>query len=249
MVEGAGVELAVTEVGEGPAVLVVHGIASDALTWADALSRLAAAGARAIAFDRRGYGSSGAPQPYGATTAEEQAEDAVAVLRALAAVPAVVVGDGFGALVALDLMKRHPGVVAGAVLSDPPLFAFVPDAGEALSEQRVVLEDALRSGGPEAAVEAWLGGRLESEPLARARAAHQAFFADFAGLASWPVTRRELRGMSVPAVVVTDAAAPAHVAAAADAVAGLLPSATREVGGDVVAAALGLVARSPSPHG
>lgn len=241
MVEGAGVELAMSEEGSGRPVLIVHGIASDALAWTGAVSQLVTAGARAIAYDRRGYGASGAPQPYGATTVEEQAEDAVAVLRTLDAVPALVVGDGFGALVALDLMKRYATLLSGAVLSNPPLFAFVPEATEALAAQRTELEEALRSGGPEAAVERWLGGRVEGEALTRARAAHEAFFADFAGLTSWPVTRRELRAMTTPAVVVTHPMAPPHIEAAADAVAELLPEARRDRSGGVVAAALALL--------
>ncbi|MBA3328297.1 MAG: alpha/beta hydrolase, partial [Solirubrobacterales bacterium] len=67
-VEGAGVALHVAERGEGPAVLVIHDLASGADAWADGLRALAAAGGRAIAYDWRGYGASGAPEPYAATT-------------------------------------------------------------------------------------------------------------------------------------------------------------------------------------
>jgi hypothetical protein len=78
--------------------------------------------------------------------------------------------------------------------------------------------------------------------LERARAAHAAFFADYAGLASWPVTRRELRALDLPAVVLTGPWSPPHVVAAADALAGLLPLATRTDDGDLVAAARTLLA-------
>jgi pimeloyl-ACP methyl ester carboxylesterase len=152
-VEGAGVALSVDEHGSGPAVLLIHGLASDAQALAPIAEALSAQ-ARAIAYDRRGYGSSGAPEPYHGTTVEEQAEDAAALLRALDAAPALVVGDGFGALVALDLAKRHRALVAGAVLSNPPLFMFVPEATEQLAAQRAELEEAVRAGGPEAGVEA-----------------------------------------------------------------------------------------------
>ena len=156
-----------------------------------------------IAYDRRGYGSSGAPEPYRGTTVEEQAQDAAAVLGALQAGAAVVCGDGFGALVALDLAKRHRALVRAVVLSDPPLFMFVPEATERLAAQHAEMEAAVRERGPEAGVEAWLAGRADGRALERARAAYHAFFADYAGLASWPVTRRELRSMDVPAVVLT----------------------------------------------
>lgn len=225
VVEGAGVPLAVSEHGTGRPMLVIHGIAAAPLD--------PGVEARAITYDRRGYGGSGAPEPYGATTVHEQAEDAAAVLRATAAdEPAVVLGDGFGALVALDLASRHAPLVSALVLVDPPLFAFVPEAAEALAAERLALEAALREGGPEHAVATWLGGEAD----ARARDAHGAFFADLAGLTSWPVTRGALRAIAVPAAVVTAPGVPAHLVAAADALAGLLPGAHRTSDGDVAAA-------------
>ena len=126
--EGAGVALHYLSEGAGPAVLLVHGMASDAPAWAPALSQLASAGLRAVALDRRGYGDSGAPEPYAATTIQEQAEDVAALLRAIDAVPALLVGDGFGALVVLELLVRRPDLARAAVLADPPLHAFVPGA-------------------------------------------------------------------------------------------------------------------------
>jgi pimeloyl-ACP methyl ester carboxylesterase len=239
-VEGAGVALNVVERGSGPAVLLVHGIASDAQALAPVAEALSSQ-ARVIAYDRRGYGDSGAPDPYQGTTVEEQAEDAAALLRAVDAAPALVCGDGFGALIALDLAKRHRALVGRAVLANPPLFMFVPEATERLAAQRAELEEAVRAGGPQAGVEAWLGGRVHGEALERAKAAHRAFFADYAGLASWPASRRGLRALDVPAVVLTSPWSPPHIIAAAEAVAGLLPDARRETDGDLAAAVRSLL--------
>lgn len=211
MVEGAGVPLAVTESGEGAPVLVVHDIGRPPRT--DGLA------GRVIAYERRGYGASGAPEPYEATTVQEQAEDAAAVLRQVAGEPALLAGDGFGALIALDVALRHRELVAALRLVDPPLFAFVPEAAEALSTERARLAEAMRSGGPQAAVDAHLG-----EALPWARAAHRAVFADLAGLASWPVTRGDLRSLDLPVAVETSPGAPPHVAAAVAALAALLPA-------------------------
>jgi pimeloyl-ACP methyl ester carboxylesterase len=240
-VEGAGVALNVVERGAGTPVLLIHGLAADAGTMAPVAQALAGE-ARVIAYDRRGYGSSGAPEPYLGTTVEEQAQDAAALLGALDAGPAVVCGDGFGALVALDLTKRHRALVRAAVLADPPLFMFVPEATERLGAQHAELEAAVREGGPQAGVEAWLGGRVEAAALQRARTANRAFFADYAGLASWPVTRRELRALDAPAVVLTGPRSPPHIVAAADALAALLPAARRVGDGDLVAATRALLA-------
>jgi pimeloyl-ACP methyl ester carboxylesterase len=240
-VEGAGVALNVVEHGTGAPVLLIHGLAADAETMAPVAHALAGE-ARVIAYDRRGYGSSGAPEPYRGTTVEEQAEDAAALLGALEPGAALVCGDGFGALVALDLAKRHRALVRAAVLRDPPLLMFVPEATERLAAQHAELEAAVRQGGPEAGAEAWLGGRVDGRELLRARAAHRAFFADYAGLASWPITRRELRSMDLPVVVLTGPESPAHIVAAADALAGLMPAARRADDGDLVAAARTLLA-------
>src|SRR5438309_1757610 len=140
LIEGAGVPLAVEERGEGPPVLLVHDIASDAAGVAPLGEALVPTG-RVITYDRRGYGASGAPVPYEATTVHEQAEDAAAVLEALGAAPALLAGIGFGALVVLDLLVRHPELAAGAALADPPLFSFVASAAEALAGERELLEE------------------------------------------------------------------------------------------------------------
>jgi pimeloyl-ACP methyl ester carboxylesterase len=241
-VEGAGVTLHYEEHGEGaPPVLVVHAIGSDATAWEPALDELAAGGARAIAFDRRGYGSSGAPTPYLATTVQEQAQDAGALLEALHAAPAVLLGDGFGALVVLELLVRRPQLAAGAVLLDPPLHAFVPAATKALAAERELLEEGLREGGPQAAVRAWLGADEDPVRAARAAADHAGFFADYAGQSSWSPSRRELRAIDVPPAIVTGPSTPPHIVVAADAVAALVPGARRARDGDAVAAALALL--------
>lgn len=240
-IEGAGVALHYEARGDGATVLVVHAMGSDAACWAAALGKLAAAGARAIAHDRRGYGGSGAPEPYVATTVQEQAQDAGALVEALAAAPALLVGDGFGALVVLELLVRRPELARAAVLADPPLHAFVPEATKALAVERELLEEALREGGPEAAVRAWLGDGADPALAARAAAGHVGFFADYAGQASWSPSRRELRAIGLPVAIVTGPDTPAHVVAAADAAAALVPGARRVRDGAVVAAARALL--------
>jgi pimeloyl-ACP methyl ester carboxylesterase len=233
-VEGAGVELAYEDSGTGPPVtLAIHGIASG--VWAAAALREALAG-RVIAYDRRGYGASGAPEPYAATTVQEQGEDAAALLAAVGVERARVVGMGFGGLVALDLLVRRPRLVEAAVLVNVPLYAFVPAANEDLAAVRGLLEDALRAGGPSAAIAAWLGPHAAGAFLERAQASPRGFFADYAGLATWSPSRRELRSIRVPVAFVTDEG-DRHMATAADEAAALVPGAVRRTDGDVVAAA------------
>jgi pimeloyl-ACP methyl ester carboxylesterase len=232
LVELAGLSFRVlTPAAQPPAALIVHGLASDAEQWAGPADELGA-----IVYDRRGYGESEAPRPYGATTVEEQSEDALRVLDAVGAGPLVVGGDGFGALVALDLARRHPARVRGLALGNPVLPQFLPDGATWLRKVREDLEAALREGGPPLAVERWLGGRTDAAALARARDAHLAFFADLAALPIWAVTRRELRAIEVPAVITTHPQAPPHIAASAQALGAMLPAAGRSDDGDLSAA-------------
>jgi pimeloyl-ACP methyl ester carboxylesterase len=231
-IEGAGVELAYEERGSGPAVLLVHGMGEDHRAWAPLAAELAPV-ARVIAYDRRGYGESGAPQPYDATTVAEQAEDALHLLTARGAVGAVALGADLGALVVLDLLLRHPGVVRAAVLVDPAAFPLVLQATDALADERSALEAELRERGIDAAVAGWRASRGHAEPepapdaAAPAPGAQRAFFADFAGQASLELTRRTLSTIDAPVAILTTPNAPAHVTAAADALARLLPDGLR----------------------
>lgn len=249
IVTGAGVDLAYAEHGAGAPVLLIHGLASDHLALAPLAQEIAAAGdgARVIAYSRRGYDGSDAPEPYLGTTVAEQAEDAAAVLRGVGVPGALVVGDGFGALIALDLLLRHGGLVRAAVLLDPPLYALAPDAARELSDWQEGLRVAVAEGGPRAGVALHLGGRAGDEDRERAEAAHTAFYADVAGLASLPVTRGALRAIAQPVVVVTGPASSPATVEAADALAGLVPRARRALDGDAAGAAGSLLGGMAAP--
>jgi pimeloyl-ACP methyl ester carboxylesterase len=239
-VSGIGVELVAETRGSGPDVALVHGMASDHVAILEAFAPLAGE-ARLVAFSRRGYGGSEAPEPYQGTTVPEQAEDAAAAFAALGVRDAVGCGEGFGALVVLDLLLRHPGLLHAAVLVDPPLYALAPDATRALADAAAELQAAVAERGPRAGVERWLAPRLDGPARERALDAHGAFFADYAGLATLPVTRAQLRAIAVPVVLVTGPGSGLAEAEAADALAALIPGARRATDGDPVAAARSLL--------
>jgi 3-oxoadipate enol-lactonase len=242
-VEGAGVELAYEQLGHGEAVVLVHDMAPDRGAETALAERLSAR-ARVTRYDRRGYGASGAPEPYEGTTVYEQSEDAAALIAALELAPAIVCGAGFGALIALDLAIRHAALVRALVCAEPPLYAFVPAATEVLATEHELLREAVTEEGPAAAVGRWLQARRGQVPSEGARAAADAgaFFADFAGLSSWPVTRAQLRAVSVAMVVVTGPPTPPYLDAAADALARLGPRAQRVHDGDLARALEDLLA-------
>ncbi len=109
-----GVRLYYEERGAGDPILGIHGGGSTALLWEHAAERLAQLG-RTIAYDRRGCTRSERPQPYH-TSVAEQAADAAALLEALDAAPAVVIGRSYGGAVALELALRRPQLVRALAL-------------------------------------------------------------------------------------------------------------------------------------
>ena len=113
-----GVRLHYEEHGSGQPILLVHGCGGSALGFAGAVGELARIG-RVIAYDRRGSARSERPSPYERTSVTEHADDAAALLDALAATPAIVIGSSYGGTVACDLALRHPECVRGLVLLEP----------------------------------------------------------------------------------------------------------------------------------
>jgi esterase len=120
-----GIRLYHEEHGSGAPILCIHGGGSSALMWADAVKELARLG-RVIAYDRRGCTRSERPKHYERTTVAEQADDAAALLAALAAAPAVVIGRSYGGAVAIDLALRHPGRVRALVLLEGDALGLSP---------------------------------------------------------------------------------------------------------------------------
>jgi len=110
-----GIRLYYEEHGEGPPILCVHGTGSSALMWGAVVPELAGLG-RVIVYDRRGCTRSQRPDPYDKTSVAEHADDAAALLDALGATPATVVGRSYGGEVALDLALRYPERVRGLVV-------------------------------------------------------------------------------------------------------------------------------------
>lgn len=110
-----GAELYYEERGTGAPMLLMHGTGAYADLWDPVLDRLAS-NYRVISYDRRGFArSSAAPR----AALAEQARDAAALLRALDAFPATVVGWSGGGVVALDLASSAPDSVTALVLAEP----------------------------------------------------------------------------------------------------------------------------------
>lgn len=102
---GTGVELSVTDRGEGLPLVLLHGVSMSAAYFHPVIDPLVAAGYRVIVPDLRGHGRS--PHVEGGHTVGQYADDVNALLDALDIDTCVLVGWSMGNLVAWELMLRH----------------------------------------------------------------------------------------------------------------------------------------------
>lgn len=108
-----GARFHLVELGSGPTVLFLHGFPTYWWTWRTHLEHFASAGYRTIAMDLRGYGGSDhPPEGYDLPTLTA---DVDAVLRSLGADDVVVVGHGWGGLIAWSLAAMYPETVRAIV--------------------------------------------------------------------------------------------------------------------------------------
>jgi 3-oxoadipate enol-lactonase len=111
-----GCDLYYEEVGQGVPILLIHPAGATASTWGAATQELGRIG-RVLTYDRRGYARSGGDPVRSVAT---HTADAAALLEALGAAPAVVVGTSAGAAIAIDLAVRRPELVQVVIAHEFP---------------------------------------------------------------------------------------------------------------------------------
>lgn len=151
-----GIRLYYEEHGEGEPIACIHGSGSSAAMWGDAVAELARLG-RVVAYDRRGCSRSERPQPYERTSVAEQADDAAALLDALDAAPAVVIGRSYGGEVALELALAYPDRVRALVLLEGAPLGLTPAGAQWLSALDERVREAAARDGLDAVGEALIG--------------------------------------------------------------------------------------------
>jgi pimeloyl-ACP methyl ester carboxylesterase len=194
---------------DGPAVVFLHAGVADHRMWLGQVAAVAAAGYRALAYDRRGFGGAAADDvPF------SHLDDLGAVLDAQGVQRAVLVGCSMGGGLAVDFALAQPARVAGLVPVAPAVsggdFSF-SGTDEAVE---TALAEAEASGDAEwsnrAAAAAW-----PRSPEGRVGGAARALFLDMNGkaLAKPPLTQQRrapeawprLGEIAVPALVLTGA--------------------------------------------
>ena len=116
-----------------------------------------------VTYDRRGNSRSTPPTGWSATSMDEQADDAEALLEALGLVPAVVFGNSAGALILLHMLLRNPNVVRGAIVHEAPLIAAVPSGQDFTKHFQERLQQAGAQGAADLLAREFFGpGAFES---------------------------------------------------------------------------------------
>jgi pimeloyl-ACP methyl ester carboxylesterase len=134
--------LYVKDWGTGSPVLLVHGWPLSSDSWDNQAMAIAAAGYRAIAYDRRGFGRS--PQPWSGYDYDTLADDLATVIEQTGAQGAVLVGFSMGGGEVARYMSRHGGksVVKTALISSILPYRLKASDNQAGTEQAAFDETA-----------------------------------------------------------------------------------------------------------
>ncbi len=115
-----GIRIAYVSVGDGEAVVLVHGFASSrSQNWKDTgwYATLTGAGYRVIALDCRGHGESDKPHDPAAYDYAIMAEDIVAVMEVADAGGAFLMGYSMGGFIGMHVLMDHPVLLQKVVIA------------------------------------------------------------------------------------------------------------------------------------
>jgi pimeloyl-ACP methyl ester carboxylesterase len=231
-----GLRLRGEVVGEGPAIVMAHGLTATRRTVVHGSRTLPRRGFRTIAYDARGHGESDPAPSEGGYSYPELVGDLEAVIDAEPGEgPLVLVGHSMGAQTAVAFALEHAARLAGIVVIGPVYVGVIDDED---LERWDRLADGLERGGLEgflAEIDRGLDPEWRDSVLRFTRErmqAHRHLDAVARALREVPRSRpfetmTELEFLEVPALVVAshDVADPHHPYAVAQAYAESLPMA------------------------
>jgi pimeloyl-ACP methyl ester carboxylesterase len=125
-VDAGGVRLAGERLGEGPSVVLAHGITATRRYLVHGSRTLARAGYAQISYDARAHGESGSAAGDDGYTYAALASDMGEVIAGQARGRPVVCGDSMGSHTAAAHALEHPEAVAGLVLVRPATLGLPP---------------------------------------------------------------------------------------------------------------------------
>ena len=170
ILEVPGARLYYETQGSGPVMLMVPGASGTAESFKSVREHLAAH-YTVVIYDRRGFSRSqlDGPQDYDHRLATD-ADDARRLIEHLSDASAIVFGGSSGAMVALEVLTRHPSVVRTLVPHEPPAMRLLPD-GQKWIDFFFEVYDLYRQSGVEPALKKFRAQAFaESDRQAMARA-------------------------------------------------------------------------------
>jgi pimeloyl-ACP methyl ester carboxylesterase len=108
--------------GAGEPAILVHGSWGDHHNWAQVVPALSSSLSLAT-YDRRGHSRS--ERPPGQGSIHQDVADLAALIEHLFGGPAHVIGNSFGAAIALNLAVQRPELIRSLVAHEPPLFGLL----------------------------------------------------------------------------------------------------------------------------
>lgn len=219
-------------------VVFVHGSWTDADSWQLVVPAIAAQRVTVV-YDRRGHSRSA--RAWHEPVSRRHDEDDLIGLIEHVGPRAHLVGNSYGASIALAVAARRPDLVASVVGHEPPLLGVVPPStplGRDLIDLQVLgraigamIERGEAAGGAERFTDAVLGAGAWAFLPAETRATFVANAATFAGMVRDPFYDQvpDLAGHAMPIVLTAGTESPAWLPAIVDAIAAAHPSITREV--------------------
>lgn len=124
------------DTGEGPVVILIHGIASSAATFHRVIPRLKDTH-RCISIDLLGFGASPAPEDASYTIEEHVASIKATIDSLRLRAPFILVGHSLGSLLAARYAAQNPDRVARLVLVSPPVYLSPSELGDPRTKAQV----------------------------------------------------------------------------------------------------------------
>lgn len=118
-----GIKLHYWRVGQGPDIILLHGLGGNLAIWHLKMIPLLRQNYRVTTFDLRGHGRS--DMPLTGYTTGDMADDLLGIMDGLGIEQAYLVGHSLGADVALHCALRYPDRVEKLILIEPGLPAMI----------------------------------------------------------------------------------------------------------------------------
>lgn len=202
--------------GSGPPVLFIPGATGDAGHF-ERVAEFLSDEFTVITYDRRGNSRSPRPDGWDSTSPEQQSDDAAGLIEALGIAPAAIFATSSGAIIGLGLVIRHPDLLRGVILHEPPLSAGMANPEEVMATVQQVVEGGMQREGPRGGVEAFVRFVAGNEtfenldPALRERMLDNGetlFGVEFGALEFYRPNDAALAGVEVPVRVVASSESP-----------------------------------------